>query len=245
MYKTSLFILSLFLSGIVIGQEEDKGEAGKLMRKEAIGGLNFNAHGATGWGIAGEYGFQKNYKYKHLIGFTLTNIRHPKEYKIFAQSGSPKGYYFGKLESLVSFRPTFGGKRILFKAKRENGIEIGAKFHIGPSIGLVKPVYLKIDKINAQDVDERYDPDVHNFGNIASRSSWFKGLGEANFRAGIFTKVGFDFNFSTIKESISGGEIGFMCDYFPGKEIEMVHNNDNSNFFASLYLQFNLGQKIY
>jgi hypothetical protein len=223
-------------------QEVENGESNVLMRRDYSVGLNFNTRG---WGLAFDYGWQKNYMYKQTVGFTCTNIRHEKEHKIFGALSNSRGYYLGKLESLVSFRPHYGGKFILFKAKRENGIEITAKWSAGPSLGLVKPVYLKIDKINAQAVDERYNPLIHNSGNISSRSSWFKGLGEAQMRLGAFGKFGFDFNFSALKNGISGGELGVMVDYFPGGEIEIMHNNDNSNFFTSLYLQFNLGQKLY
>ena len=216
------------------------------MRRDVSGGLNFNANaGATGWGIAFEYGIQKTAKYKNTFGFTITNIRHPKEYKVFGDLSNTRGFFFGKVNSLVSLRPTYGGKRYLFKAKRENGIEITFKWNVGPSLGLVKPVYLKINKSSPDPVDQKYDPSVHNFENIASRSSWFTGLGEAKMRIGAFSKIGVDFNFSTEKNKISGGEVGFMVDYFPGPSIELLHNNPSNNIFAVLYLQFNLGQKLY
>lgn len=226
----------------VFAQEVDNGESKVLLRRDYSVGLNFNTRG---WGFAFDYGWQKNYKYKQTLGFTCTNIRHEKEHKIYGALSNSKGYYLGKLESLVSFRPHYGGKLIMFKAKRENGIEISAKWSTGPSFGLLKPVYLKIEKIGAQAVDERYDPTVHNSGNISARSSWFKGLGESKMRMGIFGKFGFDFNFGALKNGISGGEFGVMLDYFPGREVEIMHNNPNSNFFSSLYLQFNIGQKLY
>ena len=240
MYKSYLYLLICLMSYTGLSQEVENGESKVLMRRDYSIGLNFNTRG---WGLAFDYGWQKDYKYKQTAGFTCTNIRHEKEHKIFVSSS--KGYYLGKLESVVSLRPHYGGKLILFKAKRENGIEITAKWSAGPSLGLVKPVYLKIDKINALAVDERYDPTIHNSGNISSRSSWFKGLGEAQMRLGAFGKFGFDFNFSALKNGISGGEFGVMVDYFPGKDIEIMYSIDNSNLFTSLYLQFNLGQKLY
>lgn len=244
MYKSWTYLFFCLLGLTAWAQEVDNGESNVLLRSDYSVGLNFNTHG---WGFAFDYGWQKNYKYKQIAGFTCTNIRHEKEHKIYGPLSNSKGYYLGKLVSVVSFRPHYGGKLVLFKAKRDNAIEISAKWSLGPSLGLVKPVYLKIDKTGAQAVDERYDPAnvLHNAGNISSRSSWFKGLGEANFRAGLFGKFGFDFNFSALKNGISGGEFGIMLDYFPGREIEIMHNNPNSNFFSVLYLQFNLGQKLY
>ena len=242
MYKMSLYILLLLISVQSYSQEVDNGEAKTLMRKDYALGLNFNTRG---WGFAFDYGWQKNYKYKQTAGFTVTNIRHEKEHKIYGALNNSKGYYLGKLESFISFRPHYGGKLILFKAKRENGIEIAAKWSIGPSLGLIKPIYLKIDKLGSSILDERYNPTIHNTGNISSRSSWFKGFGESKTRIGLFGKFGVDFNFSALKNGISGGEFGVMLDYFPGKEIEIMYNNTNSNFFTALYLQFNLGQKLY
>lgn len=241
MYKRCLYLILLFLPTLGFSQEVENGESKTLMRRDYSVGLNFNT---AGWGFSFDYGWQKNYKYKQTIGFTGTNIRHEKEHKIYSDNN--KGYYLGKLQSLVSLRPHYGGKIIMFKAKRENGIEISAKWSVGPSFGLVKPVYLKINKISASSiVDERYDPEVHNAGNINSKSSWLKGLGDAKMRVGAFGKFGFDFNFSALKNGISGGEFGIMLDYFPVKEIEILHNNKNSNFYSALYLQFNIGQKLY
>jgi hypothetical protein len=242
MYKRCLYLFLVLISLSAQAQEVENGESKVLLRRDYSAGLNFNVRG---WGFAFDYGWQKNYKYEQTVGFTSSNIRHEKEHKIFGILSNSKGFYLGKLKSLVSFRPHYGGKYILFKAKRENGIEISAKWSVGPSFGLVKPVYLKIEKIGAPAVDERYDPAVHNAFNISARSSWFKGLGEATVRVGGFGKFGVDFNFGALKNGISGGEFGVMLDYFPGREIEIMANNENSNFFTSLYLQFNIGQKLY
>lgn len=241
---TYLLIFLFCLNGFA--QEHDTENGNTVMRRDYLGGLNFNANaGATGWGVAFEYGIQKTYKYRKTFGFLFTNIRHPKEFKIYSLFSNSRGYYFGKLNSLVSLRPLYGGKLILFPAKRENGIEITAKWAAGPSLGLLKPVYLRIDKSNNSTTDERYDPSIHNLENITSRSSWTTGLGEAQFKVGIFAKAGFDFNFSTTKNKISGGEIGVMTDYFIGEPLVLLYDNAGNNLFASLYLQFNLGQKLY
>lgn len=242
MYKSISYFIVFFLSFSAAAQEHAADETATLMRRDVVAGLNFNTHG---WGIAFFYGFQKNYKYKNTIGFTFTNIRHEKEHKIYGDLSNSKGYYYGKLNSLVSLRPTFGGKLVLFKTRRESGIEISAKWHLGPSLGLLKPVYLRIDKYNAPPVDERYDPTLHNHGNIASRSAWIKGLGDAKFIPGAFGKFAFDFDFSRIRSTVSGGEIGVMVDYFFSDNIELLYKNPTSNLFTCLYLQFNFGQKLY
>ncbi|MBI3133166.1 MAG: hypothetical protein HYZ14_00680 [Bacteroidetes bacterium] len=242
MYKSALFFAFLITPFLAGAQEHAQEETTTLMRGDIVGGLHFNTRG---WGIAASYGFQKNYKYKNTVGFTFSNIRHEKEQKIYPDIiTNTKGYYYGKLNSLVSLRLTYGGKLVLFQSKRENGIEIAAKWEVGPSLGLLKPVYLKIDKLNIT-VDERYDPTLHNSGNINSRSSWFKGLGEARFMPGAFVKAGVDFNFSPVREVISGGEFGVIFDYFFTDSVQILYNNPDMNYFTGLYLQFNFGRRLY
>jgi hypothetical protein len=246
MFQKYIYILILIASTSVWGQELDKEDGETVMRRDYTFGINFNANsGSKGWGLAFDYGFQKNYKYKHLVSFTLTNIRHPKEFKIYNSNSNARGYFYGKLESLVSFRPTYGGKLVLFKMRRDDGIEISGKWSVGPSFGLLKPVYLRINKFSGSPVDEKYDPSIHNLENINSRSSWIQGLDEAILKMGVFGKFGVDFNFSAAKSNISGGEVGLMLDYFVGEPLILMHNNPGKNIFGSIYLQFNLGQKLY
>lgn len=234
-----LIIISFPLT--VFCQTPEKENIEAVSYKDFSLGLNFHTRG---WGVAFDFGKQKTYKYKNLYGFTFTNLRHPKEAKIYSTTSGARGYYFGKLNSLVSLRPTFGGKALLFKAERENGIEVSFKWHIGPSIGFLKPVYLRIDKIDAPTSDERYDPSIHSTANISSRSSYFKGFFEGKIKPGIFVNASIDFNFGALRKAISGGEVGVMMDYFP-EPLILLHENPGLSFFPAFYLQFNLGQKLY
>lgn len=242
MIKNIGYILLSLITFQTYSQEIEKGNAKLLLTKDFQVGLNFNT---IGWGLAFDMAKQKNVNYKRTFGLVLTNVRHQKELKIVGTSGS-RGYYFGKVNSLVALRLTVGGNYKLYKAKREAGVEIHYKWRLGPSFGLIKPVYLEIDKwANGVliHVPERYNPDVHYTGTIYSSTNWFKGVGESSVKTGIFAKTGFDFNFATYRTGISGGEIGIMADYYPISEIEILHKQTEQKVFVSLYLQFNLGKK--
>jgi hypothetical protein len=226
-----------------LAQELDPGQIDALLTKDFSVGLNLNT---SGWGFAFDNNIQKTYKYKKSYGILLTNIHHPKEYKVLGTLGS-KGYYYGKINSLVSLRPYYGGKLTLFKSVRQNGVEISYKWGVGLSLGIVKPVYVEINTIESGNLIHqpvRYDPEQHFYGSIYSRSSWSKGLGESKLATGVFLKQGVSFNFSTFRTSLSGGEIGFIIDYYPLNKIELMYLQKNNNLFASLYLQFNLGKKL-
>lgn len=241
--KKIVYIFTILITFSSQGQEIEKGDVDRLLTSEWLLGLNLNTRG---WGVDFEFAKQQTVKRMSTYGLTITNIRAQKEHKLIGTSGS-KGYYFGKLNSLVALRLSYGIDYKLYKSKRENGVGIRFKWKLGPSFGLVKPVYLEIDKpVNGQfrQESERYDPTIHFPGTISSRSTWFKGLGESSFKLGVMARSGFDFNFSNDKNAISGGEVGVMVDYYPLNNVEILYKETGIDLFMSLYLQFNLGKKF-
>ncbi|MFK8038941.1 MAG: hypothetical protein AB8B74_11660 [Crocinitomicaceae bacterium] len=214
----------------------------KLYRNSFALGLHFSTQG---WGIYGEYTKQKNYKYHHVLAVQISSIHHKNEFKTTANNGRRNFFYY-KINSFVSLRPTIGGNYKVFESRRDNGIEVQFKWKVGPSIGLLKPVYLDIGNPsdNGFTREERYDPDDHGYSVIQGKASWFRGLGESSIRIGIHQKLGFNFNFSKMNEGISGGEIGFLVDYFPTKQVEIMYGTDNYKVFTGFYLQFELGNKF-
>ena len=135
-------------------------------------------------GFALNYGTSKfkTYKKKSLINVDLVSINHDKEYKIFGSfDENAKKFIFGKLNSLYTVRLGFGNRKILYEKLRENGLQITMNYTVGPSLGLVKPVFLEVFKYDfsgriAGIATERYDPELHNFYNIYGRASWAAGL---------------------------------------------------------------------
>jgi len=211
----------------------------KLYRNSFCTGVHFNT---SGWGFYGELTKQKTYKYHHVLGFQASNIHHKNEFKITTITGTRSFFYY-KLNSFISFRPTIGGNLKLFEIKRGNGIEVQLKWKFGPSFGLLKPVYLQIRKVSGSPA-ERYNPNIHEYSVIEGRAGWFKGIGESSFNIGVHHKLGFNFNFARQKDGISGGEVGLQFDYFPAKEVLIMFGSDNYRLFTAFYLQFELGSKF-
>ncbi len=214
---------------------------GKVYRNSYCVGIHFNT---SGWGFYGEYAKQKNYKYKRTIGLHVSNIHHKNEFKVVAGVTESRSYYYKKINSFLVFRPSYGGNYRLFESIRESGIEVRFKWKIGPSIGLLKPVYLEIQKPqNIGTSVEKYNPEIHENGIVQGKASWFRGLSDSKIELGAFSKMGLNFNFAKNKGSISGGEIGFLVDYYPQK-IELMYGVKNFNVFGALYLQFEFGSKF-
>lgn len=200
-----------------------------------------------GLGLMYRYGWQKNYKYKHIFDLSLTYIRHPKEVRSYTLSfTNNKSYYYGKLNAFWQLRPVFGGRVSLFPKKRENGAEISWVWGAGFTLGMCKPVYLKVRKLTPDglyvDVEEKYNPDEHNVNNIYGGASWFKGLSELKAYPGLHLKTGFYFDFTTKKGLMVGGELGVAVDGFLQK-IPIMATETNQSIFTLLYLNVFLGKK--
>jgi hypothetical protein len=178
----------------------------------------------------------------------VSNIRHSKEVKSFTSIfQNARGYYYGKLNSLVALRPYFGGKRILFEPVRDQGVQISWIWNAGISLGLVKPVYLKIQQSGLGQstgiTEERYDPEKHHIENIYGRSSWWKGLSASRLTVGTFLRSGVFFDLSVRKFALWGMEIGGQLDVFY-QRISLMHNSKSNFLFPSLYVQIALGRRL-
>lgn len=203
-------------------------------------------------GFALNYGMSKfrTFNKKSLINVDLVSINHDKEYKIFGSfDENAKKFVFGKLNSLYTLRLGFGNRKILFEKQRENGLQITINYTVGPSLGLVKPVFLEVFKYDfsgriAGIASERYDPELHNFYTIYGRASWSAGLMETKINPGMFLKFGLDFDYSNNREIINSLELGVSVDVFTKPVVLMVENN-NYRFYPSVYISCSIGNKFY
>ena len=203
-------------------------------------------------GFALNYGMSKfkTFKKKSLINVDLVSIDHDKEYKIFGSfDENAKKFIFGKFNSLYTVRFGFGNRKILYEKLRENGLQISMNYTLGPSLGLVKPVFLEVFKYDfsgriAGIATERYDPELHNFYNIYGRASWTAGLMETKINPGMFFKFGLDFDYSSNRDIINSLEVGACLDVFSKPVILMVENN-NYRFYPSVYINCSIGNKFY
>jgi hypothetical protein len=126
-------------------------------------------------------------------------------------------------------------------------VQISWMWSAGITVGLVKPVYLKIQDIG-QEVpypiaEERYTPALHHVENIYGRSSWFKGFGESKVTFGTFLRSGVFFDLSVRKFALWGIEIGGQMDVFIN-QIALMHSVKERFVFPSLYLQLAIGRRL-
>ncbi|MBL7964438.1 MAG: hypothetical protein JNM31_11425 [Flavobacteriales bacterium] len=242
-----LFLFAACQAQVLLAQETIYDETRVLYKKEISGG--FMAHG-YGWGLQFINGTYLNARERRLWGIELVGMKHPKEVKSFnPYYEDARGYFFGKLNSLMLLRPTIG-KRVQITDKiRRSGVEVNYFWGVGPSIGMLKPVYLQIGKPGIPYqviVTERYDPEVHFVDDIYGRASWFNGLGDMSFSIGAFGRFGFNFEHAAPTNSIKAIEVGVTVDAF-AKELPIMAEFEgvqNKQFFLAFYAALQFGKKL-
>ena len=154
---------------------------------------------------------------------------------------------FGKLNGFGTLRLAVGVKKMHYEKLRDKGVKISSKFIFGPSIGLLKPVYLDVLKLNAANtrniVSEKYNPEEHNLGNIYGQTRGIKGLSEITFIPGVLLEAGLEFEFNHDNSVMKALEVGLAADLFP-QRIEILTHVDNPFIFPTVYLHFILGKRF-
>jgi hypothetical protein len=217
------------------------------VKKEVWVGANFQSNG---FGLNYSISKFKTFKKKSLINLDLISIKNDKEYKVFGSfDENAKKFIFGKLNSLYSLRIGLGQRKIIFEKLRDNGLQISLNYTLGPSLGMVKPIYLEVFKYDfsgkiAGIALERYDPELHNFNNIYGRGPWSAGLFRTKLNPGIYFKFGLEFEYSSAREIINSFEIGISSDAFI-KPVQIMVENDFHRFFPSFFISCSIGNKFY
>lgn len=225
-----------------------------LYSKEVSGG--FTAHG-LGWGLNFHYGKYTTARMRRLFAFEVVNLKHPKEVKSFNPFyEDSRGYFYGKMNSVLLFRPTLGQRYQITDKIRHGGVEVNWIWGVGPSIALLKPVYLEIGYSStdtSQGVhipydyiqSEKYDPSRHYADNIYGRSSWFRGLSESSFTIGAFARAGLNFEHSGSNGGLKAIEVGLMADVFadPLPIMAVDEGVVNQRMFLGFYGSLHFGKK--
>ncbi len=244
----TLLIFLLCSTAPAVAQQTIYEESRVPFKRELYGGVLL--HG-DGWGVQFYHAKYRTARDRRLLGVELVGMKHPKEIKSFnPYYEDSRGYFYGKTNSLMILRPTYGRKLQLTDKIRRSGVEVNFIWGVGPSLGLLKPIYLQIgkpDRIPYENiVVERYDPAVHDVQNIYGRATWFNGLDQMKIYPGAFGRVAFSFEYSTETTGLKGIEVGATMDAYPSvvpimAELEGVVNK---RFFFQFYAALQFGKKF-
>ncbi len=247
MRSIQLLILLVLGLGTVRAQQTIYEETRVPYKREILGGVLI--HG-DGWGLQFYHAKYRTARDRRLLGIEIVSMKHPKEVKSFnPYYEDSRGYFYGKINSLMVVRPTYGRKWQITDKIRRSGVELNFIWSIGPSLGLLKPVYLQIgtpDRIPYENIIvEKYDPARHDVQNIYGRATYFRGINEMKIYPGAFGRVALDFEYSGNVTGVKGIEVGATIDAYPRvlpimAELEGV---ENKQFFFEFYLALQFGKK--
>lgn len=242
-----LFVITGLLSAVAFGQDVQPAGPQLNYFKYATGGAGVHN---LGWYIGGKYGKSKSRLDDRIWEFDFWRIRHPKEVRISnPQFINPRPYVFGKLNDVYMLHIGYGVQRLIFDKSEKSGVEVRYQISLGPSLALLKPVYLDVlyplnpsDPLRFVTRTERYDPRQHFENNIYGASTFSTGINETVLQPGIYAKGGVIFEWGAFTEEIKVLEAGLSVDFFP-QRLEIMTAIQNPQFFFSFYLGFQLGKR--
>lgn len=184
------------------------------------------------------------------IGF----LRHNKE---FRQSNNPplaglgetsKAFVYGKQNNLYVLRVGRGLRYLFGEKSREKGVRISFQGEIGPSLGILRPYYLRVfsndiqGALNDIKYSEETETEFLDRNQIFGGTGLFNGWNEISLRPGIQGRLGTQFEWSQGDDGISMADFGIMFDYFFNK-VPIMIIDENQSLFINVYLALRLGKK--
>ena len=240
---------------IVQPKQLDYSSAGVLYEKERS--FDFRPH-TNGLALGVHFGNIKTYYKTNYYQFDMGFIRHPKEYRqtVSFNSGSPftrstGSFTYGKQNDLLVIRGGVGKKYYYSDKAKRKGVAVGIDYELGPSIGILKPYYLELSRLQDNGFSdyistERYTEENKDIfldeTKIIGPASFFKGFGHTSFIPGLHGRIGAHFSLGAFDQYIKAFEIGVMVDGF-FKEVPIMIIEENTPVFINGYLSFQIGKR--
>jgi hypothetical protein len=247
MFKLVTLLTLICFSIVSYGQLPAKQVNAVALKTEVYGGVLLHT---GGWGANIVYTKFLTNKTKRMFTLDVLNMKHSKEIKIqgYVDQNS-KDFVFGKLNGLFIVRAGYGKKYTAYEKLREKGVNIFWNWNIGPSLGFLKPVYLDVVNLTpsgriSTPLQEPYNPEKHNLGNIYGRSKGIRGLAETKITPGAFVKLGLEFEYNDDREFIKALGVGATLDIYP-KEMNIMAYAKNTFIFPSLYINVLIGKRYF
>lgn len=261
MKKLSLTILVfVLLFGIVQAQSSyqqiDYNGQGVVYDRELA--IDLRLH-TNGFALAANFGRIKTYYRTRYYHIEIGELKHPKEYRQsfdnFRSAGTSRSFIFGKQNNFFVLRGGIGEKRYFSEKARRKGLAIGINYEAGPSIGILKPYYLEINRpVDPSSseffrVSERYSEEnasaFLDVTLIQGASGFSKGLSELSFIPGLHLKGSVHFDWGAFDEFVKAIEAGIMADIYI-REVPIladVEFAENRPFFINLFINLQLGKR--
>ena len=226
---------------------------GILYFDEQSGGVKYKTNG---WGFFYRKATNLTYTKKKFWEIEFTKIKHEKESKtesLYSQGGpmTPKGYYFGKQNSLYQIAYRKGYTFVLSEKSIKSGVEIALHTAAGVSLGLLKPyelmlIYGNPASDNIEFKTEKYSSENSklflNPSTIYSYGGFWEGIFQTKPIPGASARIGLSIDWATNDDRINALEVGLSLDAFLVNAPLMLQTQ-NHQVFPALYLEYRIGSK--
>lgn len=255
-------------SGTFNPKEPNSGNRGIVYDRETAFDLTLFGNGYE-FGV--NIGKLKTYYRTEYFHIGLGELKHNREFKNrdgIVGGGSGRGlnnrsYVYGKQNNLYTLRLGYGVKRYYTEKARKKGLAVGVSYEGGPTIGLLKPYYLEL---NRTEVGGPTNPNIEKFNGdnadfflntdrIFGAAPSINGLSEIKIKPGINFSGAVHFDWGAFDQYVKAVEVGIAADIFFSEipilidDVEfnsvsvLPENVKNRPYFLNLYISFQLGKR--
>lgn len=188
----------------------------------------------------------------------IGSIKHAKELtqnsrfpgsSFFRESSKP--FIYGKQNRLYAIRAGIGKRKSFSERDKQKSVVVGVNYSFGPTIGILKPYYLKLKQIDQNTANPSYSVEKYSEENAAQfldrtliyGGAEFKyGLRDLKIRPGIHGKLGVNFSWGEYNQFFKALELGVMGDLFLSS-VPLMILEQNRPYFINLYINLQLGRR--
>jgi hypothetical protein len=242
MKKLLILAVILLFGTISLHAQGELNEQQKVFfRNEKSFGILLNTDGI---GISYRAAKRIDFRNKNLLEIDAGTLRLIKEYKQSSQYLQGSSYVFGKLNTTIFFRAGLGRQHEIYKKADLGGIAVRFFYSGGPVLAVYKPIYYRITHFttgNDFDIEvKKFDATIASPSEIYSKAGFSKGLDEIKALPGLYSKAGFNFEYSKEDKVIHAIELGCQLNAFP-KKIPILYGSNNKALFFSLFVSYRFG----
>ena len=263
MVKKGVFFFFFFIMSFAISAQTtlqpkqiDFDWKGVVYKKELAFDIRLHTNG---FAFAANFGELVTYYKTNYYHIEFGWIKDPRERKQNKNSritlfNNSTSFIYGKQNSFMALRAGVGRKRYLSEKAKRKGVAVGISYEVGPSIGLLKPYYLVLERIGEDNVTsftsvEKYSEENSdlflNYNKIIGSGGFFKGFSELSIVPGLQGKFATHFSLGAFDRVVKALEAGIMFEIYTKKIPIMIETPEvtNSPYFVNLYVSLQFGKR--
>ena len=212
----------------------------------------------SGWSGGLVYLKQKKPGNKTVWQLYISEIKHEKEIKQqrngddYRELGKFRPFILGKIHYCYTLQLGYGKEQLLFPALLDGNMSVSFRYIIGPSLALMKPVYLNliytdyipeaVSHIQSEQYENLNGEQFLNPGKILGADKWSKGLSEMKFIPGAFAEAAFILEpgrpKAFVKTILIGGQFAFYT-----QKITIMANRKAYPYQMCFFVGINIGKR--